>query len=120
MQKQPLLVNNILDYAVSLRSVMHPSDMFHMAWTAPCLPWLPHFMSGMHAGQISCRAAGTTAVMHDHSAELLTQQQGRCSASSLVQIISVTVEGGEHICTYHDMHRRSQLMALALQKLGVK
>ena len=37
MQKQPLLVNNILGYAVSLRSVMHPSDMFHMAWTGPML-----------------------------------------------------------------------------------
>eukprot|EP00891_Asterochloris_glomerata_P006068 jgi/Astpho2/6068/fgenesh1_pg.00084_%23_57_t len=35
-------------------------------------------------------------------------------------VISVTVEGGEHICTYHDLHKRSQLMALALKKLGVK
>ncbi len=37
-----------------------------------------------------------------------------------MQVISVTVEGGEHICTYHDLHKRSQLMALALKKLGVK
>ena len=37
-----------------------------------------------------------------------------------LQIVSVTVEGGDHICTYHDIHRRSQLMALALRELGIR
>ena len=59
MQKQPLLVMNVLDYAVSMRSVLHPSDMFYMAWTGPMLAKAALLReSGMHAGQIPCRAAG--------------------------------------------------------------
>ena len=37
-----------------------------------------------------------------------------------MQVISVTVEGGDHACTYYDIHRRSQLMALALKNLGIR
>ena len=36
------------------------------------------------------------------------------------EVISCTVEGGVHQYTYADMHKRSQLCALALHKLGVR
>lgn len=36
------------------------------------------------------------------------------------EVITCTVEGPVHRCTYADMHRRSQLCALAMKRLGVR
>ncbi len=89
MQKQPLLVNDIIDHAVSIDLLLHPFDM--IAWTRPTLVkaaslqrlaciWTSYLPC---AGQVPCRAAGLATVMHDHFCRAADQATGaQCSFQS--------------------------------------
>ena len=65
-----------------------------------------------------CRAA--QSMLTDLQKQATRAQDDMLQRLLFMQVISVTVEGGDHICTYSDIHRRSQLMALALKKLGIR